>query len=103
WPVSTLVVVTMTPGRTAPEESMTVPVRAPVPAVWAMRDGTEIMNRTKQRLNNVLLTIPPPYFDLGEAFPSSQSSQRRGISPRHSHLLLLRCPGFWPALFEARV
>src|SRR3989442_5644534 len=41
---------------------MGVPLGAPAPAVWAMRDGSEIMNRTKQRLNNVLITIPPPYL-----------------------------------------
>src|SRR5215472_5567501 len=38
-PVSALVAVTVTPGTTAPVESVTVPFSAPVPAVWAIVAG----------------------------------------------------------------
>src|SRR5437016_4151569 len=122
WPVSTLVVVTMTPGRTAPEESMTVPVRAPVLAVWAMRDGTNVMNSAMRRK---FLTIPPPYlgnFEIGRILhlKSEISKYRIGLSHfAHSNLRfrisdlrcrirpisksLLRHAGFRPVLFEARV
>ena len=37
-PVSTLVRVTVALGMTAPEGSFTVPVKAPVPGVWALSE-----------------------------------------------------------------
>src|ERR1700678_2807745 len=46
WPVSLLVMVTLTFGTAAPEGSVTVPVKPEVPDDCAMRDGTEIATRT---------------------------------------------------------
>jgi hypothetical protein len=52
--VPTLVAVTVTLGTTAQEESLTVPVSAPVAAVWLKSDGTTI---TEQITSTKQLTI----------------------------------------------
>ena len=54
WPVSTLVAVTVAFGITAPEGSLTVPVKAPVPGVWAISDGTLSKEVKKSRRKTFL-------------------------------------------------
>jgi hypothetical protein len=45
--VAILVMVTVVLGTTAPEESFTVPVNAPVAAVWLKRDGARNNDKSK--------------------------------------------------------
>jgi hypothetical protein len=46
-----LVKATVTPGTTPPLESVTVPVRAPVPADWPLTDGVNRMALTAAKKN----------------------------------------------------
>jgi hypothetical protein len=56
-----LVTATVALGTTAPEESLKVPVKAPVAAVWLKSDGASIIEHkiratqlaTKKRLNHL--------------------------------------------------
>ena len=49
-PVPILVAVTVAFGTTAPEESFTVPVNAPVAAVWLNKGGAIIIEQTTRTI-----------------------------------------------------
>jgi len=53
WPVAALIRVTVAPGTTAPVESVTVPLNAPVVADWAHKEETLPARTTIRRVRNV--------------------------------------------------
>ena len=60
-PFPVLVIVTMAPEMAPPVESVTVPVKAPVPAVWAdMNGGKSRKARTPRTLHATIILIDHP-------------------------------------------
>jgi len=61
-----LVIVTVAPEMAPPVESVTVPVKAPVPAVWAdMNGGESNKARTQRTLHATIILIDHPVLGFG--------------------------------------
>jgi hypothetical protein len=61
WPLPALVAVTLAPAIAAPEESVTVPAKAPVPAVWAdINTGERSKARTTKTAHAIRILMDHP-------------------------------------------
>jgi anthranilate phosphoribosyltransferase len=89
-PVSKLVMVTATPGTTAPEESDTVPLISPVFAFWPRAmpavklAASRRQNRLKGRTVLNLIAEPPKIDPCSESTPQIVSDRGREYFPARS-------------------